>query len=156
MVTRLRSNLMVINHWVRLNPLQNSVTQDVRSAPATTTLSMTTCSKMRQRGARTETIPTETVFVLSRKPVNVITNDPAKLYTYAATSTLPGSGGGLIARRIIRPESSVDDGEYIGEYMGGENLMTADFQRYMFDPNPDRQTAYMISIRGVIRDGWGH
>ena len=26
----------------------------------------------------------------------------------------------------------------------------------MFDTNPDRQTAYMISFQGVIRDSWDH
>ena len=114
----LRSNPIVINHWVRLNPVRNPVTQDVVSAPATTTLSMTTRSKMRQRGARTEKIPTETVFAPSRKPVDIITNDPANLYTYAATFTLPGAGRGLFSMRIIGPDSPIDDGEYIGEYIG--------------------------------------
>ena len=117
---------------------------------------MSTRSKLRQRGARTVAIPIEAVFVPSREPVNVDMNDPAALYTYAATSTLPGAGRGLFARRLIGPDSPIDDGEYIGEYMGGENLTPEDFRRYMFATNPDRQTAYMISFQGVIRDGWDH
>ena len=106
---------------------------------------MSTRSKFRQRGARTVAIPIEAVFVPSREPVNVDMNDPAALYTYAATSTLPGAGRGLFARRLIGPDSPIDDGEYIGEYMGGENLTPEDFRRYMFATNPERQTAYMIS-----------
>ena len=43
-------------------------------------------------------------------------------------------------------DSPIDDGEYIGEYMGGENITADEFQRYMFDLNPDRQAAYMISF----------
>ena len=77
-------------------------------------------------------------------------NDPEALYTYGATSTLPGAGIGLFARRLIGPESLIDDGEYIWDYMGGENLTTDNFHRYMFDTNPDRKTASMISFQGVI------
>ena len=83
-------------------------------------------------------------------------NDQVALYTHAATSTLPGAGRGLFVRRIIETNSPIDDGEYIGEYMRGENLTTADFYRYMLDPYPHWQTAYMISSQGVIRDGCDH
>ena len=60
----------------------------------------------------------------------------------------------MFARRLIVPDSPIDDGEDIGEYMGGENITADEYQRYMFDLNPDRQKAYMISFQGVIRDGW--
>ena len=40
--------------------------------------------------------------------------------------------------------------------MGGENISADELQRYMFDLNPDRQTAYMIAFQEVIRDGWDH
>ena len=83
---------------------------DVGSEPATTTPLMASCSKTRQRGARTDAIPTKTVIVPSQELVEVNMNDPAALYTYAATSTLPGSSRGLVAWRIIGPDSLIDDG----------------------------------------------
>ena len=97
---------------------------------------MTTLSKMRQRGARTDAIPTEAVFGPSRAPVKRNMNDPAVLYTYAATPTLPGASRGLIAMRIIGPDSPIADEEYIGEYLRGENLTTANFLTLHFRHKP--------------------
>ena len=54
----------------------------------------------------------------------------------------------LFARRLIGPDSPLDDGEYVGEYMGGEDITPAELQRYMLDPTPDKQTAYMITFQG--------
>ena len=81
-------------------------------------------------------------------------NDSKALYTYAAMSTLPDAGRRLFARRLIGPDSPIDDEEYIREYIRGEYLSPEDFRRYMFDTNPDRQTVYMISFHGDLRDGW--
>ena len=49
-------------------------------------------------------------------------------------------------------ESPIDNGDCIGEIMGGENLTTDNYQRYKFDSNLDRQTEYIISFDG----GWDH
>ena len=83
-------------------------------------------------------------------------NDPGELYTYASTSTLPDVSRWIFFKRLIGPDSPIYDGEYVGKYTGWGNLTAADFQRYMMDPNPDRQTMHMISIQGIIRDGWDY
>ena len=82
---------------------------------------------MSQCGSRADAVPKESVFIPSRKPVDVNTNDLAELYTYAATFKLPGAGIGLFFRRLIGLDSPLNDGENIGEYMGGENLTTDNF-----------------------------
>jgi hypothetical protein len=48
------------------------------------------------------------------------TNDPASLYTYASTSTLPDAGWGLFMGKPVGPSSPEDDGHIIGEYYGRE------------------------------------
>ena len=123
----------------------------------TSTLStIDTRYKMRQRGLQTGVVSTDSLFKPARQPVEVNANDPAELYTYAATSMLPGAGRGLFAIRLIGPESPINDGEYIGEYRGGVQLMKAEFIKHMLETHSDKQTSYMISFQGVIRNGWIH
>ena len=110
----LRSNSIAISFWVSLNPVRTPITHDAVSEPPTTTaLTMDTQSKMRQRGARPCAIPTELAFIPSRKPVGLDTNDPAELYTYAATSTISGASRVLFSRLRIEPDSHIDDGKCI-------------------------------------------
>ena len=90
---------------------------------------MDTRFKPSQRGSRADADPIESAFIPSLQPVEVSTNDPAELYTYAATSTLPGAGRGLFARRRIRSDSPTGDREYIGKYMFGENITADEFQQ---------------------------
>ena len=54
-------------------------------------------------------------------------NDPAELFIYAATSTIPDAGRGLFAKSFIGPDCPIDDGQYLGEYPGGENLTATNF-----------------------------
>ena len=134
----LRSNPIGINHWVRLHTVRGPVTHDEESELITKVRIMVTRSKLSQSGSRAGAVPKESAFIPSRQCVEVGPNDPAELYTYAATSTLSGAGRGLFARGLIKPASPIHDEEYIGEYMGGENITADIFQRYMFDLNPDR------------------
>ena len=83
---------------------------------------MHTRSKMSQCGTRADAIPIESVFILSLQPVEIYYNDPAKLYTYAATSTLSCAGRGLFVTRVVGPDTPIGVREYIGKYRGGEDL----------------------------------
>ena len=87
---------------------------------------MATRYNARQRGTQVSIISTNSAFMPSSQPVWIETIDPAELYTYAAMSTLPGASRGLFARGLIGPDSPIDDREYVGEYMGGENITPAD------------------------------
>ena len=104
---------------------------------------------MSQREPRADAVPKQSVFIPSRKPDDVDTNDPAQFNTYAATFTLPGADRGLFARHLIGPDSPINDREYLGEYMGGENLTTDDLLRYMFDPGRWRKCSHLKASLGM-------
>ena len=136
----IHSNPIVISHWVRLNPVRGHVTAALvaDTAPPNPTIDFRYMT--RQRGAQASEIHTNSSLIPSRQPVEFETIDPAKLYTYAATSSLPGAGRGLFARWIIGPDSPLVVGEYVGDYMRGENITPARLQTYMFNqPEKYRQ-----------------
>ena len=43
-----------------------------------------------------------------------------------------------------------------GRNLLNPNMTKEELQRYMWDPNPDKKTGYMICFGGLIRDGWNH
>ena len=117
----LHPNPIAISHWVRRNPVRRPVVTALVADIVSPNPTIDTQYMTRQRGTQASDILTNSNFIPSRQPVKFETLDTAELYTYAATSSLPGAGRGLFARRLIGPDSPLDDGEYVGEYIGGEN-----------------------------------
>jgi hypothetical protein len=76
------------------------------------------------------------------------TSDPASLYTYASTSTLPDAGWGLFMRRLVGPSSPEDDGDYIGEYYGRQ-LPPEEIHKYMYAEDSEVKTGFMIFFQGL-------
>ena len=89
-------------------------------------------------------------------------DDPAQGQTYAALSTLSNvaegidAGLGLYARRLYSDMSPLDDATLVGFYYGVKSLNVEDVMKYMYDPNPDVQTSYMIIFGQLAADGWNH
>ena len=74
----LRSNPIVISHWVRLNIVRGPVTLDVMPEFISASLSNDTRYKMRPRRIRAIEFSTEAALIQSRKPVKIDKNDPLR------------------------------------------------------------------------------
>ena len=81
------------------------------------------------------------------------TNDPASLYTYASTSTIPDAGWGLFMGKLVGPSSPEDRGHIIGEYYGRE-LSKEDIIKYMYADESDVKTGFMIFFQGLGINAW--
>ena len=97
-----------------------------------------------------------------RTLVEVHINDAAFDHSYAASSTLSDlsnsidAGAGLFARRDFSPDSPLADWDLVGYYIGCKPLSIEEATRYMFDPEPDINTGFMIVFGGLAADGWNH
>ena len=120
-----------LGYMVRANISTVSVTCAVDSAlcAAPTPIQRYSLRARKRRMSDPDSGPATT-----RMHVSFQTNDPASMYTYAATSTLPGAGRGLYASRLIGPSSPLGDGKYVGEYAGGERMTEANSYKCMLDP----------------------
>jgi len=119
-------------------------------------------SHLRRKVQKLRTLDQHIPIPKGRTLIDVNINDAAFDHSYAASSTLSDpsnnidAGAGLFARRDFTPDSTLEDWDLVGYYIGCKPLSMEDAMRYMYDPEPDINTGFMIVFGGLAADGWNH